>query len=442
MMSLQNRLASGLFLSLLLVFLLLWIIVSDNIQELAEQYIAGRLEHDIEILLVAVSFDKDNLQLDDKYINPVYKRPYSGHYFLIQNKTNSVRSRSLWDQTLSVPGQLKNSHHITHQTGPQQQSLLVRSGLFVKQGRHLVISVAEDLTPVSKAIEHFKNKFLLFSIVILGGLLLLQVVVLKTGLLPLKTIRRELAEMEQGDIKQLSSDVPDELQAFVHEINQLSRTMNKRLKRSRDSLSDLSHAIKKPLTVLQQFADQQTALQEKSKELLQDQIQRIHNVTDHILKRARVAGKSKTNKRFGINQDIKILLKTMAAMYPQKNIMVEIDMPDNLQVDIDREDMLELTGNLLDNAWKWARSKVIISAKQEQFLSLTIEDDGSAVNVESVSERLNRGVRLDESVSGYGFGLAISSDIVQDYEGSIKFSRSETLGGFRVVITLPVRQQA
>lgn len=439
MKSIRTRLASGLFLSLLLVFLLLWLVFSKNIQDLSEQYISGRLEHDVEILLTAISFENDHLQIDDKYINPIYKHPFSGHYYLIQYNNSSFRSRSLWDQTLIMPAQLDNYYQTSYQEGPQQQSLILLSRQFTKRGRHLTISLAEDLTPVTKAIDSFKHYFLLLSTAMLIGLLFLQIVVLKTGLRPLRKIRTELTELEQGDITELSSDVPDELQAFVKELNQLSVTMNKRLKRSRDALSDLSHAIKKPLTVLQQFSDHQTMLDTSSKETLNKQIESIQNTTDHILKRARVAGKSQTNHRFIINQDIAVLIKTIAAMYPDKAIDIETDLPDKLKVNIDREDILELLGNLLDNAWKWARSRVIVSVIEDDNLYVSIEDDGRGINVESVNELIKRGVRLDESVSGYGFGLAISADIVKDYEGRLNLSRSKILGGLRVEIKLPVR---
>ena len=100
--------------------------------------------------------------------------------------------------------------------------------------------------------------------------------------------------------------------------------------------------------------------------------------------------------------------------------------------------MLELLGNLLDNAWKWAAQKIIITATQNHQLHITIEDDGTGYNVESLNQLMSRGVRLDESVSGHGFGLAISSDIIKDYEGTLKFSRSETLGGFKAEIAIPV----
>ncbi len=438
MKSIQKRLASGLLISLVIVFLLLWLIVSHNIQNLSEEYISSRIKHDIETLITAISFDKNNnILVNDKYINSIYKRPFSGHYYIIQYHQTSIRSRSLWDQTMKIPAPPDTGYKKSYQTGPEKQPLIILTGDFVKQKQPVTISIGEDLTPVTKSIEQFKNYFSIVAATILFCLLLIQVIILKRGLQPLKKIRTELSQLEKGDITNLSSDVPDELETIVNEINHLSHALNKRIKRSRDALSDLSHAIKKPLTVLQQFNNQNEVLSNEDKNTLGTQIESIHQITDRILKRARVAGKSQTGKRFNINEDLSILLKTIRMMYPDKDIDTEVKLMDNLKINIDREDMLELLGNLLENAWKWASQKIIITVIQNQQLHIVIEDDGSGQDVESLNQLMNRGVRLDESVSGYGFGLAISSDIIKDYQGSLTFSRSETLGGFKVEITIP-----
>ena len=441
MKSIQTRLASGLLISLMLALFLLWLIVSHNIQNLSEQYISTRIEHDIDNLITAVSFDKNNhIKINEKYIDPIYKRPFSGHYYLIQFNQNNIRSRSLWDQNLSAPATSAPGYQTSYQQGPEDQSLIVLSRQFRKQNNKITISIAEDLTPVTQAIGEFMNYFSLISIIILILLVIIQIIVLRTGLQPLRKIHTELSQLEKGEIDQLSASVPDELKPVVNEINQLSQTLHKRLKRSRDALSDLSHAIKKPLTVLQHFSEQQSELNSDSQDTLNTHIQSIHNITDHILKRARVAGRSKANKCYDLNQDLNLLITTIRTMYPHKTIDADVHLTDNLLIQIDREDMLELLGNLIDNAWKWANTKILITAKQNQSLHISIEDDGNGQDADSLNELMNRGVRLDESVSGYGFGLAIAADIVSDYDGSLSFSQSITLGGFKAEITIPVQK--
>ena len=440
MNSIQSRLATGLLISLIFVFLILWLTVSNNIQKLSENYIASRLEHDIETLLTAISFDKKNiLTINEQYINSIYKRPFSGHYYTIQHKQKLFRSRSLWDKSISSP-EIGDSNYFTLvQPGPENQLLITITGRFIKQKQNIIITIAEDLTPIIKDISQFKNYFTILSLLILFSLLLIQFIVLRNGLKPLGKIRNELYELEKGTIKELTTDVPDELGSVVAEINQLSVALYKRLKRSRDALSDLSHAIKKPLTLLQQFSDEnQNKFDIKSNEFLNNQITSIQQITDRILKRARIAGTLKLNTPFNINEDLTLLINAINSMYPTKNINVTLDIPEELEINIDREDMLELLGNLLDNAWKWASTTIKVSVRKTNHITIIIEDDGSGVNTESLNELTKRGVRLDESVSGYGFGLAISSDIIRDYEGSILFSHSETLGGFKTEIQLPL----
>lgn len=439
MKSIQSRLTTGLLVSLIMVFLILWFAVSTNIQKLSENYIASRLEHDIETILTATSFKDNLLLINEKYINNIYNRPFSGHYFTIQHNKILLRSRSLWDKNLTLPAVVDNNYLRTIQTGPEKQLLLTISKQFNKLDQIFIISAAEDLTPVIKDIRQFKNKFAGLSLLILLTLLLIQLFVLRKGLQPLKKIHNELSELEKGKIKELSTDVPNELKSVVQEVNQLSFALYKRLKRSRDALSDLSHAIKKPLTLLQNFSDDNSEqLNNESKVFLNSQIKSIQNITDRILKRARIAGSTKHNTPFNINEDFPLLIKTISSMYPDKNIKLNLNIPDELNINIDREDMLELLGNLIDNAWKWANSQVNINIKKTDNLTIIVEDDGPGADEESLNELAHRGIRLDESVNGHGFGLAISSDIINDYDGNLNFSRSEKLSGFKAEIHIPV----
>ena len=442
MKSIQSKLATGLLISLIVVFLILGVTVSSNIQKLSENYIASRLEHDIESVVAAISFGQNNtLTINDQYLNAIYKRPYSGHYYVVQYNNTLYRSRSLWDKSLSLPDETSNKYLISTQAGPEKQSLITISRKFIKQNQNITISIAEDLTPIITDINKFKNYFYFLGIFILFTLLMIQFIVLRTGLKPLRKIQSDLNKLETGEINELSSEVPAELKAVVSEVNHLSLALSKRLQRSRNALSDLSHAIKKPLTLLQNFSDKDShKLDKESKVFLNNQILSIQNITDRILKRARVAGTSKLNNQFNLNEDLPLLIKTISTMYPDKNINLELNVPEKLESYIDREDMLELLGNLVDNAWKWAKTKIIITIKISDKICITIEDDGAGADQQSLNELSQRGVRLDESVDGYGFGLAISSDIILDYQGSIAFNHSEELGGLSIEIMLPIKQ--
>jgi len=169
------------------------------------------------------------------------------------------------------------------------------------------------------------------------------------------------------------------------------------------------------------------------------QVQDIQQLTDRILKRARLAGNMQAGTLFNFNCDLPILIKTIQMMYPHKKIDININIPKTIDKLFDREDMLELLGNILDNAYKWANTGIHISIYKKGFINIIIEDDGPGSESLMLDQLANRGVRLDETTSGHGFGLAIASDIISGYEGELIFNRSEILGGFKVEIKLPIK---
>jgi len=436
MNSIQSRLALGLSISLFSFFLLLWVLVSYNIQELAEEYTASRLEHDIETLLSAISFDQNKkITIDQARINPIYQRPFSGHYFTISYQNKVLRSRSLWDQSIELQNNHIGKYTHEHQDGPQEQFLLIVSSDFNKSGKQFSISVAEDLNPLIVSIQHFKNIFFIVAFLTSGLLLIFQILIVRHGLRPLLAIKSELSALEQGQIDTLSKTVPNELSPVVYEINHLLEILNKRLKRSREALSDLSHSIKKPLTILHQLSEQKN--NETLQKQLNIQVGNIQQLTDRILKRARLAGSIHSGSFFRIQEDLPPLLQTIDAMYPDKQIQVHTLITASEHLPMDREDMLELLGNLLDNAYKWAKAQIQLTVQMQQEITICIEDDGPGCNEEDLIQLAQRGVRLDESTHGYGFGLAICADIVNDYEGEISFQRSPKLAGFQVKIHFP-----
>jgi signal transduction histidine kinase len=436
MNSLQTRLSTGLFVSLIIVFSILWLLVSFNIQFLAEEYIASRLKHDADTLLNAISFNSsENLIVDNNRIDLVYNQPFSGHYYVISTQTQHEQSRSLWDQHLNhiIVSTGEQSH--TNQPGPEKQSLLVISNGYRKFNKPVIISVAEDLNPIKENIIKFQYWFAAMSLAMLLILIALQSLILRYSLKPITRIHAELKSLEQGKLNKLSTDSPSELRPLVNEVNHLLSIMEQRLRRSRDALSDLAHAIKKPLTVIKQLANKK-GIPDETKDTLSLQSDEIYKLTDRILKRARLAGHSHSGSLFSFTEDLPALIKTLDMIHTNKTLQLTIKVPDNITCPVDREDMLELLGNLLDNAYKWANKKISLNVQLNSNLHVCIEDDGPGVKPEKIKELSQRGVRLDEKVVGYGFGLAIAADIVNDYDGSINFNNSKDLGGFMAEIKI------
>jgi len=439
MQSIQSKLSTGLLLSLIIAFSALWILVSVSVQFMAKEYIASRLEHDAEMLLNTIIFDNNGiLTFDETRIDLIYNQPFSGHYYVINSGNQSIRSRSLWDHKLNVISVNTGQQTHTLQYGPDQQSLLLMSGGYKKQGNKLTISIAEDLNPINKNIGQFKYWFSAMALGMLLILVLLQALILRKSLKPLTRMHDELKLLQQGQINKLSTESPNELRPLIDEVNHLLSITEQRLCRSRDALSDLAHAIKKPLTVIKQITDKDT-IPDETKTVLIKQTDDIYQISDHILKRARLAGHSHTGALFSFSGDLPPLIKTLDMMHANKTILLTTNVPENVICPVDREDMLELLGNLLDNAYKWATHKITLSVHIDSDLHICLEDDGPGVNPKKISELSKRGVRLDEKIHGHGFGLAIAADIVTDYKGNIHFKHSNHLGGFRIDIKLPLR---
>jgi len=437
MRSIQARLSTGLLFSLIVAFSAFWLLVSINIQFLAQEYIASRMAHDADTLLSAIEFDNDgNLTLDDLRVDLVYNQPFSGHYYVINTDAQTVSSRSLWDHPLkhidvNTDGQLR-----TKQPGPEEQSLLVISRRYTKQGNQLMVSIAEDLNPINKNIIQFQYWLAALALGMLLLLVIFQAIILRRSLRPITSIHTELKSLEQGKLEKLSTDSPAELRPLINEVNHLLAVMEQRLRRSRDALSDLAHAIKKPLTVIEQQTNINDSSEAANSTILK-QTDEIYQLSDRILKRARLAGHSHSGALFSFSDDLPALITTLEVMHHNKTVRLMTDIPADINCPIDRQDMLELLGNILDNAYKWAQHNIKLSVSNIDInFHICIEDDGPGADPDKINELSQRGVRLDEQIEGHGFGLAIAADMVNDYGGSISFQHSDELGGFRVDINL------
>ena len=227
------------------------------------------------------------------------------------------------------------------------------------------------------------------------------------------------------------------MQPLVTEVNRLIALMDQRLQRSRNALGNLAHALKGPLNLITQICDNETLKQHPDirNELLQH-TKILQQLIDHELKRARLAGSGGSGQYFYPQQELPSLEKLLLRLYEHKSLQIQHVYPDHALGDTDRDDMLELLGNLLDNACKWACHKVMYSIQQDHAIHITVQDDGPGCNDEQLQTLTKRGVRLDESIPGHGLGLAIVKDIVNLYGGSLGFDRSPELGGLRVNIIL------
>lgn len=439
MQSLQGRLGLGLLVTVLLLFAAQWVVVDASLRTLTEQYFSLRLTHDVESLLGGMEFAADGRPLvNEERGDPIFRRPFSGHYYQVLSGSYTVHSRSLWENVLAVKPVAVGSRFLTTTSGPLRQPLIMLVAGFEKRGHILTIAVAEDYTPIEREFGAFHFRYVLITLAIVLGLIVLQIWVVRHGLRPLQQVRGDVRRLEQGEIQTLRKDVPTEVVPLVEEINHLVAIMGERLDRSRNALGNLAHALKTPLTALDQLLNSEE-LQPHSRLLaqLRGQSEIIGGFIQRELKRARLAGAATPGRRFNVRGELPPLLEALKQIYLAKNLSLESQIPPRFSYPAEREDMLELFGNLLDNACKWATSKVRLEVIEGPGLSFSVEDDGPGAPQEKLAQISERGVRLDESVGGQGLGLSIAREIVAHYHGEMGFERSPRLGGFRAWVRLP-----
>jgi signal transduction histidine kinase len=437
MRSIQRRLSLGLISVMVIVGVVLaqtslWLFEAG-----LQRYLEAGLRNDSENLLVALVRGPNGVQLDEQRLSPAYQRPFSGHYFRIDFADVHWRSRSLWDQELPrlpVAGLKGNL-----QLGPEGQQLLVLRSDYKRFGQSISISVAQDYTPVRESFRLMRQGGLVMGLAALLLGLILQRVTVRRALRPLETARNQIAQLQQGQRSQLDTQVPLELEPLVAQINHLLAHTEDSLKRSRNALGNLGHALKTPLAVLLSAASSD-ALKDHPQlsQLLREQLEQVQQRLNRELNRARLAGDALPGALFDCEQELPGLLATLRMIHGE-HLDLSYQVAPGLQLPWDREDLLELLGNLLDNACKWADAEVRLSVSETpQGYRLAVEDDGPGIPEAQRDQVFSRGARLDEQRVGHGLGLGIVRDIVEVWGGVLQLQESE-LGGLKVLIQLPRR---
>jgi signal transduction histidine kinase len=435
--SIQRRLSLGLISVMVIVGVVLaqtslWLFEAG-----LQRYLEAGLRNDSESLLVALVRGPQGLQLDERHLSPAYQRPFSGHYFRIDFADSHWRSRSLWDQDLPLldhPGL-----HSNLQLGPDGQQLLILRSDYRRLGQSISISVAQDYTPVRESFQRMRQIGLAAGLTALLVILLLQRLTVRRALKPLERAREQIAQLQQGQRSQLDDQVPVELEPLVAQINHLLAHTEDSLKRSRNALGNLGHALKTPLAVLLSVASSEKLdAYPQLRKVLIEQLAQVQQRLNRELNRARLSGDALPGALFDCDAELPGLLATLNMIHGE-HLALSYVAPAGLQLPWDREDLLELLGNLLDNACKWADAEVRLSViERTDGFALCVEDDGPGIPEQQRAEVFSRGTRLDEQTDGHGLGLGIVRDIVETWGGLLVLGESEW-GGLKVVIELPRR---
>ncbi|MDB5473310.1 MAG: histidine kinase, partial [Devosia sp.] len=375
--------------------------------------------------------------------DPRYATPLSGRYWQVQALDNGeiARSRSLWDSVLSVRD---GDREFSHQILPDGRHLSVLSRELDIEGaqgtRSFLVTVAEEHDATHALISSFTadaaKLLLLLGIVILAA----AWVLLRFGLAPIKSVQHAIEDVRRGAHSRLQGNFSTELRPLVDEVNQLLTVRDATMERARSRASDLAHGLKTPLAALYGIADR---LRDKGNEPDAAMIEEIafemservdYQLRLAVLRVRTVAHTARSSLNSAVLRTVTVLKKTGRG----ESLHWVAELMEDCWVDVDRQDLMELVGVTLENAAKWAGSRVVVRATRVgEFAQLEISDDGPGVPEHQLAELGIRGRRLDEARPGTGLGLAIAGEIVEINLGQMHFSRAQ-IGGLCVTIQMPL----
>ncbi|GEQ97762.1 ATPase [Iodidimonas gelatinilytica] len=410
-------------------------------------YVVADFDHRLSLALehmIGVSEVEDGLL---RFTRPMadqrYSDPYSGLYWQVSTEDMPhFRSRSLWDQALDPQWeQPAFSQRVYETQGPTEQVLriMVRDVVLPDDEAVYRYMVAGDTQQIRTDIDRF-DMLILRSLGFLGlGLLLAVVAQVWIGLRPLKAVRTGLLRIRSGRAQRLEGRFPSEIQPLVEEMNALIAQNERVVERARTHVGNLAHALKTPLSVLTNEAKTQDG---RLADVARAQAASMRQHIDQHLKRARAAGGGGVGAATALDEPVAELVRAMQKIYASRALTIKAELPPGLACRVDRQDLSEMVGNLLDNACKWAATTVIVKAERlkntaRPMLEICVEDDGPGITDGEAEAVFERGNRLDEAVPGSGLGLGIVRDIADMSGGHVRLSRSHMLGGVRAGLVLP-----
>jgi signal transduction histidine kinase len=367
-----------------------------------------------------------------------------------------LRSPSLGDGELEVPTGAGWNAEAWRQplVGPRNQKLYASirhlvlesaAPATVQSTKDYLLIVAMDVAEIAN-LDALNTQLRGNIFTALGVLALILIVAawaqVSVGLHPLEILRTGVENIRVGNARRMSDDVPAEVRPIVTETNRLLEAQEKAIEAARARAGDLAHGLKTPLTALGLVAEKLRQLKEHS--LAGELDQQLKELAAHVereLARTRMAANAAVTQRALVHPIATRLLRTMEKLPRGDGIRWSLDCPRDFVVPVEEVDLAEVLGNLLDNARKWARSQVAMTARSAAgHVELSIEDDGPGVSEADFARVMRRGTRLDESVPGSGLGLNIARAVVEAYGGKIALERSSACGGLLVRLLLP-RQQ-
>ena len=443
MISLRTRVSLSAALVLTIFIALTALALERAFEKNARSAMQERLYAQLYLVMAAAEVDQEGqLEMPDNLGEPRLNLPGSGLYALI----TTADGNPLWQSSSAVGLSLAGSLPVKEIRDQLTTFPLDGDPFFITQlniewesgGRRypLTFTVIENLTPYENQLNTYRRSLWSW----LGAMALLLVLalgaVLAWGLKPLHTVAREIKAIESGNQEELIEEYPKELKRLTDNINTLIAQEHAQQRRYKNALSDLAHSLKTPLAVLRGLDSTGQSSEDQSR-TLDEQVSRMNTIVQYQLQRAATAGRSVLTPPIPVKPVTDRLLATLGKVYRDKEVKITHTVEQSATFRGDECDLMELLGNLLDNAFKWCRDEIAVTSHcLEKTVLLCIEDDGPGIDREKSSQVMQRGVRIDESTPGHGIGLPMVRDILEAYGGTLEIGQSE-LGGAAIQIKLP-----
>lgn len=429
--------------SLIAAGLALQYLFSVNIERTSRQDMEAALSRLAAVIVPTTPAPSLSVPLPD----PRYATPFGGRYWQIEALDNGevTRSRSLWDFVLEAPA---SDNMVHYDTGPDNRHLILLTRRLEIEGtagsRAYLVTVGQDHGPLHEAAQRFARD-VTQVLLLLGGLIILAAwLQIRLGLAPIGRVRRAIEAVRRGDVGRLQGQFPSELNPLVQEVNGLLEARETMMERARSRAADLAHGLKTPLAAVDGIADR---IREKGghadADLLQDLTFEMSERIDYQLRLAALRVRTSSHAaRSSLNTAVIRTLTVLKKTGRGEGLHWIAELTDDCWVDIHRQDLMELVGVTLENAAKWASSRVTVRTSCEDGGAVVeVCDDGPGIPHEQLQSLGVRGRRLDESLPGSGLGLAIAAEILDINHGSMSFSRAQ-IGGLIVTLRLPLAGQS
>ncbi len=453
--SVSRRLLIAVTLPLLLFFVLTGAVIDAVFGQQITAALFDRLDEQVVALVTAVDLDRDgNLVINQLDPERRLEVPGSGQYASLRDENG----RLLWSSpSLAGTGLVLGTRlavgGVDFRYLPAQDGTTVAElsrGLQWEYGsgltRKLVFTAADSTAPQMRQRWRFRQQMAGWFGGLALALLATMAWMMRRALAPVRRLEQEIASVEAGSASALGGGYPRELAGVTRGLNELLASERERIARYRDTLGNLAHSLKTPLAVIRATLGGAEGDAARSQATIQQQIDRMAQIVEHQLKRAAAGGGATLGQApVPVLPLLTELRAALLKVHARKDLHIEIDLPPELGFLGDAGDIVELLGNVLDNACKWCRSRVLVRARLDperpvqQRLSIVVEDDGTGIPAANRTRVIERGVRADEHVPGHGLGLAMVRETVGLYGGTLEIGGSIELGGARVELQLPGR---